>query len=230
MSEAGDLKIVVTQDGPYQVLGGIPMRRQTIEANAQGNSWTWREGDAFSVQQSYELCRCGQSHDKPFCDGTHEEVGFDGTETASRAPYLEQAQELDGPAMRLTDAESLCAYARFCDGFGQVWNLVEQTDNGEARELFQHEAMSCPSGRLVAWNKQTGAAEEPAFEPSIGIVEDPGINVSGPLWVRGGIPVESADGQRYEVRNRVTLCRCGASNNKPFCDGSHASINFTDVR
>jgi CDGSH-type Zn-finger protein len=66
------------------------------------------------------------------------------------------------------------------------------------------------------------------FEPSIGVVEDPQIGVSGPLWVRGGIQVEAADGTPYEVRNRVTLCRCGASQNKPFCDGSHAAIGFTD--
>ena len=52
--------------------------------------------------------------------------------------------------------------------------------------------------------------------------------VSGPIWVRGGIPVVAADGHAYEIRNRVTLCRCGASSNKPFCDGSHASIKFSD--
>ena len=45
----------------------------------------------------------------------------------------------------------------------------------------------------------------------------------GPIWVRGGIPVASADGKTYEVRNRLTLCRCGRSANKPFCDGSHAA-------
>jgi hypothetical protein len=132
--------------------------------------------------------------------------------------------------MLLTDAEPFCAYARFCDGHGQVWNLVEQTADAQAREWFRHEATACPSGRLVAWDKATRKPDEPSFEPSIGLVEDPPIGVSGGLWVRGGIPIESADGNPYEVRNRVTLCRCGASNNKPFCDGSHASINFTDAR
>ena len=58
--------------------------------------------------------------------------------------------------------------------------------------------------------------------------QDPAEGVSGGLWVRGGITVESADGFRYETRNRVTLCRCGASRNKPFCDGSHAEVRFTD--
>jgi len=46
--------------------------------------------------------------------------------------------------------------------------------------------------------------------------------------VRGGVAVIAADGYRYEVRNRVTLCRCGASSNKPFCDGTHAAIKFKD--
>lgn len=50
----------------------------------------------------------------------------------------------------------------------------------------------------------------------------------GPLWVRGGIPVESSDGATYEVRNRVTLCRCGRSSNKPFCDGTHKGVGFRD--
>jgi CDGSH-type Zn-finger protein len=54
------------------------------------------------------------------------------------------------------------------------------------------------------------------------------MNVAGPLWVRGGIPITSSDGKRLEVRNRVALCRCGASKNKPYCDGTHVSIHFRD--
>ncbi|MEO7038615.1 MAG: CDGSH iron-sulfur domain-containing protein, partial [Candidatus Elarobacter sp.] len=44
----------------------------------------------------------------------------------------------------------------------------------------------------------------------------------------GGILVESQDGTPYEVRNRQTLCRCGQSQNQPFCDGKHAEIAFND--
>jgi len=58
--------------------------------------------------------------------------------------------------------------------------------------------------------------------------QDTAKEISGPLWGRGGIPVIGADGVTYEVRNRVALCRRGASSNKPFCDGSHASIGFND--
>jgi hypothetical protein len=79
---------------------------------------------------------------------------------------------------------------------------------------------------LVAWDKSRGAAIEPELAPSIGLVEDPAEGCSGPLWLRGGIAVVSADGEEYEVRNRMTLCRCGGSRNKPFCDGTHAAIKF----
>jgi CDGSH-type Zn-finger protein len=53
------------------------------------------------------------------------------------------------------------------------------------------------------------------------VTENPPGGAEGPLWVKGGIPVEAADGFEYEKRNRVTLCRCGRSGHKPFCDGSH---------
>ncbi|MCJ7713336.1 CDGSH iron-sulfur domain-containing protein, partial [Candidatus Bathyarchaeota archaeon] len=52
--------------------------------------------------------------------------------------------------------------------------------------------------------------------------------VSGPIWVKGGVIVESSDGTSYEVRNRQTLCRCGKSENKPFCDGTHIKAGFND--
>jgi CDGSH-type Zn-finger protein len=224
-------RITITKDGPYRVDGGVPLTRQIIEPNEWGESWAWRQGVEFEVPDSYLLCRCGGSANKPFCDGTHKRNGFDGTETADRAPYLEQADVLSGPELTLTDALSLCASARFCDARGQIWNLV-QRDGDETRELAEREAGHCPSGRLLTWRaKSDGGSEpsgEPSFEPSIGVVEDPQIGVSGPLWVRGGIPVEATDGAAYEVRNRVTLCRCGASENKPFCDGSHAAIGFKD--
>ena len=59
-------------------------------------------------------------------------------------------------------------------------------------------------------------------------MEDPGIKVSGPIWVKGGIKIISSDNKTYEIRNRVTLCRCGQSKNKPFCDGTHAAIRYED--
>lgn len=220
--------VVVVKDGPYLVTGKIPLSRQTIGSDSEGGSETWSESDEFTVRESYALCRCGHSKTKPFCDGTHSKIGFDGSETASRKPYADQAAVQDGPGMQLLDAEALCAFARFCDPNSKVWNQVNETDSPAVRKLFVRQVGNCPSGRLVARDKSGGKDIEPELPVSIGLVEDPAEDCSGPLWLRGGVPVTSADGHRYEVRNRVTLCRCGQSKNKPFCDGAHASIKFKD--
>jgi CDGSH-type Zn-finger protein len=221
-------EIRVTKDGPYLVSGDLPLALVTIGANEEGESVRYEWGRKFPERAQVALCRCGGSATKPYCDGTHAKIAFDGTETASRKTYLEQAKVIPGPVMFLTDAESLCAFARFCDPNGQVWTLVGETDNAEARLNFVRQTCDCPSGRLVAWDNETRELIEPPYEPSLGLIEDPVEDCSGPLWVRGGIQVTSADGSNYEVRNRVTLCRCGASKNKPFCDGAHAAIKFKD--
>ncbi|HET9344036.1 MAG TPA: CDGSH iron-sulfur domain-containing protein [Candidatus Eremiobacteraceae bacterium] len=220
--------IKVSKDGPYLVYGGLPLGIETIGTNSEGGSWTWDTGPAVKAPEQYALCRCGQSTNKPFCDGSHKRVGFDGTETASREPFEREAEATDGPTMTLYDDRPLCAYARFCDNAGTIWTLIERTDDKEVRRIVSHEATHCPSGRLVVRDRDTGEVVEPQLTPSISLVEDPAMQCSGPLWVRGGVRVESADGQQYEIRNRVTLCRCGASQNKPFCDGSHADIGFND--
>lgn len=228
MSESRGMKITVTKNGPYLISGGIPLALYVITNNEDGYSWEWKEGKSFDVKSNYALCRCGHSKNKPFCDGSHVHTHFNGKETATRAPYKQQAEIFDGPTLTLSDAEKLCAFARFCDPEGKIWALIEKTDKPKTRELVIREAMHCPSGRLVLHDKKTGKEIEHKLPPSIGVVEDPVLKCSGPLWVRGGISIESNDGTRYENRNRVTLCRCGASSNKPFCDDSHATIKFND--
>ncbi|MCI4372943.1 MAG: CDGSH iron-sulfur domain-containing protein [Thermoplasmata archaeon] len=222
------MKIVVTKNGPYVVSGHVPLSVQVIRPNEEGLSWNWEETKTFDVGAEYELCRCGHSKNKPFCDQSHLRARFDGTETATRQPYARQAETIDGPTLLLEDTEVLCAFARFCDPGGKIWNLVGQSGDPAARKLAIREGMSCPGGRLVLHDKQSKKTIEPELPPSIGLVEDPALGVSGPLWVRGGIRIESEDGKPYEIRNRVALCRCGASVNKPFCNGSHASIQFND--
>jgi CDGSH-type Zn-finger protein len=226
--KSAEVKVQITKDGPYMVTGGLPLTKETIGVNAAGESVKWVAGEGYPTKGKYALCRCGHSASKPFCDGSHSKVSFDGTEKASRDSYQQQAKVIHGPKMSLTDVESLCAFARFCDPHGQVWNLVDETDKPAASKNFVRETCDCPSGRLVAWDNATGKAIEPKYEPSIGLIEDPVNSCSGPVWLRGGVRVIGADGFEYEVRNRVTLCRCGASQNKPFCDGTHASIKFND--
>jgi CDGSH-type Zn-finger protein len=221
-------KVQISKNGPYIVSGDVPLSKEIIGANEDGESVKWKRKQEYPPQGRYALCRCGRSANKPFCDGSHTKTGFDGTETASRQPYLDQAKVIRGPTMSLTDVESLCAFARFCDPHGGVWNLVSATDNPSASKHFASQACDCPSGRLVAWDNQTGKPIEPMYAPSICLIEDPAKECSGPLWLRGGVQLIGGDGFEYEIRNRVTLCRCGASQNKPFCDGTHVSISFSD--
>ena len=123
----------------------------------------------------------------------------------------------------MTDDHSFCTHAGFCgDRFTSVWQMVRHTDDPAIRERMQAMIDRCPSGTLAHAAAVEAANDEPMFETGIAVIKD------GPLWVRGGIPVTSADGATYEVRNRMTLCRCGTSNNKPFCDGSHWECGFSD--
>lgn len=219
-------KIVVKQHGPYVVTGSVPLAVQTITPNAEGLSWDWVEGQSFEVKPSYELCRCGRSTRAPFCDGHHKTPPFDGAEAASRAPYVQHAEKSAGPALELSDEEDLCAFARFCDPGGKIWELVKHPHSPEDTALAIREANHCPSGRLVVHDRETGDSLEDPQPVSIGVVDDPALGCSGPLWVRGRIRIESEDGTPYEARNRMALCRCGGSSNKPFCDGTHANIDF----
>jgi CDGSH-type Zn-finger protein len=228
MSDKPRPRVKVLKDGPYLVTGAVPLLKTTIGIDDAGDSVEWIEGEQIPAGEQCTLCRCGRSARKPFCDGSHTEVAFDGTEVAERGDYMDRATVLDGPGVRVTDVVELCAEARYCAAKGGLWNMVSDTDDADVAERVISQSTLCPSGRYIAWDAPTGVAYELDLQPSIGLVEDPKVGVSGGLWVRGGIPVESSDGFAYEVRNRQTLCRCGGSANKPFCDGNHCEAGFTD--
>jgi CDGSH-type Zn-finger protein len=220
-SRDDSMKITVSKDGPFIVSGGVPLIQEEICNDEEGYCRTWREAKKFPVQEQYALCRCGHSRNKPFCDGTHATIHFEGTETAGNESYLRHPKIIRGPELELADYEGLCVHARFCMRAGGIWNLTEQSDIPDAKNTAIEEACNCPSGRLVLRDRKTGETIEPELEKSIVVVEYPAHGEHGPLWVRGGIPVVSANGKEYTIRNRLTLCRCGKSWNKPFCDGSH---------
>lgn len=209
------MRIKVTKDGPYIVTGGVPLKETVIGANGDGESIHWIEGGTLDANDTYSLCRCGRSKTKPFCDGSHT-CGFDGTETAENKTYDDAAIVYEGDGMVLMDHKELCAVARFCDVAGTIWTLIENADN---EALAVQQSCDCPSGRLTIVKE--GRKIEPALAREIAVIDDAPEGTRGPLWVRGGIEIEAEDGTIYEVRNRVTLCRCGKSENKPFCDAMH---------
>ncbi|MGI6109213.1 MAG: CDGSH iron-sulfur domain-containing protein [Eubacteriaceae bacterium] len=209
--------IHIVSQGPYVVVGGVPLKNSMIRANDTGESVGWYVGESGTEGEDYALCRCGHSKHMPFCDGTHEKIQWDGTCTASTKPYAESARIYRGcNGYDLMDEESLCAIVRYCDPDGSCWNLVQKAD-GLAEAVIQ--TCNCVSGRLTV--VKDGKMIEPELSMEIECIDDRPRNHYGPLWVKGGIPVKTADGVSYEVRNRTALCRCGHSANKPFCDGTH---------
>jgi CDGSH-type Zn-finger protein len=226
MKNKKNCKIIVSKDGPYLIFGNLPLAKEAYDADNQGNPGTYEKGEIYPDKENYALCRCGNSSGKPYCDGTHAKIKFDGTETASDKKYLEQAETISGPGIDLTDAQDFCSAGRFCHK--GTWEHAQKSDNPKSKKIAIETACKCPSGRLVCWNKKTGKQIEDIFDPALSLLEDSAARVSGPIWVKGGIPLESANGTKYETRNRMTLCRCGKSSNKPFCDGSHLRAGFRD--
>lgn len=221
-------KVIITKNGPYLVSGSLSLAKEISIVGKEGEPEKWVKGKKYPKQESYALCRCGKSANKPYCDGTHKKIKFNGEETATNEPYLDQAGTLRGSGVDLTDAQDFCSLARFCHLAGGTWENVQNSGDPKAKKMAIQTACNCPSGRLCVWNKKTGKPIEPKHKPSISLIEDPQAKASGPVWLKGGVPLQSQDGRKYETRNRMTLCRCGHSGNKPFCDGSHIDAGFND--
>jgi uncharacterized Fe-S cluster protein YjdI len=118
----------------------------------------------------------------------------------------------------------LCIHTRNCvRGLGQVfdprarpWIDVDAADPAAIAAAV----VTCPTGALHFRRRDGGPPEEPQEETTI----DPRPN--GPLFVRGQVRILGADGQLIREDTRLALCRCGGSENKPFCDGSHLQNGF----
>jgi CDGSH-type Zn-finger protein len=229
MPSTKEKRIKIIKDGPYLVEGNVPLSKDKITEDEEGYLLKWEKLSDYPEQETHSLCRCGESKNAPFCDGAHKKASCNLSETAKKAAYHSRAEKIEGDDVILFDVPDLCASGHFCTRAGGVWDLVRsESANPEKRKIAIKEAYDCPSGRLVMVDKKTGQEFEPDFEPSISVVQDEMAGVSGPIFVKGKIQIEGSDGTLYELRNRVTLCRCGQSSNKPFCDGSHIKIRFDD--
>jgi len=231
MGATREKKIRIIEGGPYLVEGDIPLVKEKITEDGKGYLLKWEKIADFPKQEAHSLCRCGESKNAPFCDGSHKGASCDLAETADKTPFQSKAEKIEGEDLILFDVPELCASAHFCTRAGGIWDLVRaKSADPEKKKIAIEEAGNCPSGRLVMVDKKTGQEIEPDFEPVLSVVEDEIAGVSGPIWVKGKIQIEGSDGTLYELRNRAALCRCGQSSNKPFCDGSHITAKFHDKR
>ena len=216
-------RLRIEPGGPYRVAGDVPLARSSYVETEHGEPIAWAPLEAVPAGRRYSLCRCGRSQNKPFCDDSHLKGPWDSDETNDRHPRAEGATTFPGDGIVMTDNRSICSQAGFCaNRVTTVWRMIAETSDPDVRERLQGMIDRCPSGALERATEEDADPVEAAFEPSVVVVKD------GPLAIRGGVPVQAGDGFVYETRNRMTLCRCGHSGNKPFCDGSHKSVGFRD--
>ncbi|MCH7606186.1 MAG: CDGSH iron-sulfur domain-containing protein [Chloroflexi bacterium] len=216
-------KITVRPNGPYIVRGSIPLVRKSEVMSEHGEPLTWKKEADLSNAQTYTLCRCGHSNNKPFCDGSHTMKEFDGAEAADTGPISARQKTFDSPKLQIQDDHSICVHSGFCGNrITNIWKMLADSEDSQVRAQIMSMIEKCPSGTLTYTLEPEGDIIEPHLPKEISVIPN------GPLWVSGGIPVERRDGKPLETRNRVTLCRCGQSSIKPLCDGTHKEVGFTD--
>jgi len=220
-----------------ELLAGLPV---TIQASRNGpylvtNLPRLRShlGEDTVPAPQLALCRCGQSKTKPLCDGDCHGNGFSGEKDPSRVP--DHRDTYPGQQVTVFDNRGICQHSGFCtDRLPTVFRSGTEpfvAPSGGRMDEIIRATRYCPSGAL---SYALGSAEarshvdwDNAREPVIEVTRD------GPYRVTGGIALAGASGEdeaRAEgsSREHYALCRCGHSQNKPFCSGMHWYVDFRD--
>jgi CDGSH-type Zn-finger protein len=204
--------------------------RPTIECKLNGpylvrNLESLRDGrgERIETKPVMALCRCGGSGSKPFCDGTHQKNGFSGAQLADRS--ADKRESYQAKRITIHDNRSICAHAGECTaGLESVFKYKSEPwidPSGGTVEEIIGTIGRCPSGALTYTLDGVEGKDQPR-EPSITVMKD------GPYAVVGGAELLEQSWARGASTEHYTLCRCGGSKNKPFCDGTHWSIGFKD--
>ncbi len=142
-------KITVEPDGPYRVQGDVPLVRKSPVMSEHGEPLSWKKEEELTAPRVFFLCRCGASQNKPFCDDSHEDINFDGTEAADTGSISGRESSYLGTGITVKDDRSLCMHAGFCGTrLTNVWQLVQQTDDDQVRAQVMAMIELCPSGSL----------------------------------------------------------------------------------
>ncbi len=180
-------------------------------------------GEPIAAKDVVFLCRCGASKNKPFCDGTHKQVGFTDEKSPDRMP--DQLDVYEGKEIAIRDNRGGCSHAGYCtSGLPAVWRSAIEPwidPNGADKDDIIGTVRKCPSGAL---SYTDGGQIETDYHENAEIQ----IARDGPYYVRGGVALTDCDFGEGASREHFTLCRCGQSRNKPFCDGSHWYAGFHD--
>jgi len=215
MSSRAKPKIACLTNGPYYLLNDLQA--------APVPSLRRASGEACATVRGVALCRCGGSKNKPFCDGTHGSNGFKDRNSADPAANVRRAYV--GKGITIFDNRALCAHAGFCtDELKAVFRQGEEPwieADGAAAEKIMATIEKCPSGAL-SYAVDGVERKEKERAPMVTVTSDGPYAITGAIELLGVAFGEGASKEHY------TLCRCGASRNRPFCDGSHWNAGFHD--
>ncbi len=210
-------KIACLPNGPYYLLSDSTPKEIPNLRNSKGEPCLTVPGVA--------LCRCGGSGNKPFCDGTHGKIGFTDKKEMDRS--LDKRKNYVGEGITIHDNRGICAHAAHCtDNLPSVFRLKKKPwidpDGASVKEIIDT-VKKCPSGAL-SHSVDGVEHRDQDRKPMVTVTKD------GPYAITGGIElIEQPQGEGASTEH-YTLCRCGGSKNKPFCDGTHWHIGFKDEK
>ena len=207
--EKSHVTIEVMKDGPFIVKDLLKLQ------NAHGED--------LPGEPKVALCRCGASANKPYCDGAHVKIGFSGQREIDKP--LDRERSYESKQITIHDNRAICSHAAECvNKLPSVFRLGQtkwiEPDAGEVSEIIDV-VNRCPSGALSYTINDIRYGEQDR-EACIKISKD------GPYNIEGKIELHIGETLRPPSKEHFSLCRCGASKNKPYCDGSHRDVGFKD--
>ena len=137
-----------------------------------------------------------------------------------------KTKEYSNGEVTITWEVDKCIHSAICvNGLGEVFQPKERPwikiDAASTDDLVK-QVKACPSGALGYYMNGEDTKEAELLETKVEVLKD------GPLLVYGTLKVTHKDGSE-ETKNKTTaFCRCGASHNKPYCDGTHVKDGFKD--
>ena len=219
-------KILPLPNGPYYLINDMTPK---IVENLQNS-----EGEPLSTIRGAALCRCGASKNKPFCDGTHGTIGFSSEnkevvdDDGGKNIIKDKRKSYVGKKITIHDNRKICSHAAECvNNLPSVFKLNARpwiNPDGDEVEQIINTIRKCPSGALSYSIDGVEYRDQNERKPMVT------VSKNGPYLITGGIDLIGDNIQYVEgsSKEHYTLCRCGTSNNKPFCDGMHRVINFKD--
>jgi CDGSH-type Zn-finger protein/truncated hemoglobin YjbI len=211
--------IMTAKNGPYLVTNVAAVRDHL--------------GRPVQVAPQLALCRCGASAAKPFCDGTHATSGFTDDKDPNRVPDRRDAYP--GQQVTIFDNRGICQHSGFCTdrapaAFRAGQEPFVAPSGGRMDELVRA-VRDCPSGALSLAFDDSEARDLADWhgtrERAIEVTQDGCYRVTGGIRLTDatGADMPRAAGSSLE---HYALCRCGQSQNKPFCSGMHWYVEFRD--